>query len=62
MGKPIKIYGSILLKVAAQLSRCVEEVKFVVDSKPLLDDISCTLDVDHATWCHGFDIYTDFRS
>lgn len=33
-------------KVAAQLSRCVEEVKFVVDSKPLLDDLSCTLDVD----------------
>lgn len=34
--------GELRKKVAEQLSRCVEEVKFVVDNKPLLDDASCS--------------------
>jgi len=34
--------GELRKKVADQLSRCVEEVKFVVENKPLLDDASCS--------------------
>jgi len=43
--------GELRKKVAAQLSRCVEEVKFVVDSKPLLDDLSCSELVEGRSEC-----------